>query len=82
MDLKANEKRREQDRLMAEAAALEATREEIRKKEDEREKRKQNGYKRHLFCNGCFWQNNLIFQRFLDQTTFGKIETAFERSDR
>ncbi|KAK4028470.1 hypothetical protein OUZ56_017745 [Daphnia magna] len=51
MDFDANEKRREQERLMAEAAGLEAIKEEIQIKEEERAKRKQNGEfltKQHL----------------------------------
>jgi hypothetical protein len=43
-DFEANEKRREHDKLMAEAAALEAIKEEMQKKEEERAKRQQNGY--------------------------------------
>ncbi|XP_057378918.1 trichoplein keratin filament-binding protein-like [Daphnia carinata] len=51
MDFEANEKRREQERLIAEAASLEAIKEEMKKKEDERARKKQNGEfltKQHL----------------------------------
>jgi len=42
-DCEADEKRHEHERLMMEALALEAAKEEIQRKEDERQRKKQNG---------------------------------------
>lgn len=42
-DLDADVKRKEHDRLLAESLALEAIRDELKKKEEEKVKRKQNG---------------------------------------
>ena len=81
-DFEANEKRREHDNLMAEAAALEVVREEIQKKEEDRAKRKQNGYFHYVTIFSVGKIINFFFQGVPYKATFSEAKATFQRSGR
>ena len=84
-DLEANEKRREHERLMAESIALEGVKDEIRRKEEEKSKKKQNGYPRYktdslkltLLEISCLI---VVYKGISSKAALSEIATAFQGS--
>lgn len=83
--MEANEKRREHERLMAESIALEGVKDEIRRKEEEKSKKKQNGYPRDIMDSSKLTlldisRLTIVYKGISSKAALSEIATAFQGS--